>query len=216
MKLIDALRNVDRPEGNQWTYNVPSSPVNESLGAPYMEYYPDELDARFKSYPVYNWLCTDTHVGLNALYLDGELVGSTHQSARKNPIEVEWTSVKTAEYVRSVILTYLVCEDDFAIIDPYQDIGEGGNTSSVTSILSDDGFYDGRPVNILIRYDWYGYATPSEYIEERQKRGQSIVVKVPMKSPKSDHLLVQDGDEQRLISVKDFLVPFNLKKETAK
>ena len=120
MKLIDALRNVQRPDGGRWDFLSPVEAICSDLGINSLWDYPDELDTRLKSYPVVDWLCTDTTVGLFAIYLDGVLVGMSFQSARKSDRTFKWVSQEAADHLRRVLLTY-TSPEEIAVIDPEED-----------------------------------------------------------------------------------------------
>lgn len=211
MKLIDALLNVEREETDKsrWHYSAPSDPINSALGISDPDYYPDELDLRLRAYPVFNWLCTDEHVGLDALYLDGELVASIFRPARKSDYSVKWVSRELAQKVREVILSYAEePEQGYDLIDPNEEIEDAFTVQYVGQSLTDDGFFEGRPVRALVWYDGLmGRTTPPEY----RREGHSYTVAVPYKDARSNCVLVQDGDEQRLIPVTEFRMPFRLK-----
>jgi hypothetical protein len=211
MKLIDAICNVERPASQtSWDFRAPSDAINESLGLPYVDYYSDALMERLKAYPILEWICTDTWVGLYALYLDDEAVGAAYQSARRNSFEIEWVSQSAAQRVQQTILQYTERSNEFDLIDPEQDIGEDFSRPFVTQLLTDDGFFEGRHVRVLVKYDWLGHCTPKEY----RTAERSYTISVHSKDEKRDHLLVQDGDEQRLIHVEDFKMKFNVKDAT--
>jgi hypothetical protein len=67
----------------------------------------EKFDARFKKYPVYTWVCTDTPVGIYAITLDGVLVAYTTQNARKNPVDVYYFSKLIQDLV---VKTVCECE----------------------------------------------------------------------------------------------------------
>lgn len=205
MKLIDAIKNVIRPETNRWQNSAPLDEICSSLGISRPWDESDELDEKLKSYPLFDWLCTDTHVGLYALYLGDKPVGCTMQTARKNSIEVRWLSNEAAEEVRTFILS---CDkhSNVALIDPEEEVGVPNGVSYTSQLLTDDGFYQGRPVKVLVRYDRVGITTDPKY----RRPGHSYCVAVGWDASEGNHLLVQDGDEQRLIPVKDFEIPLKV------
>lgn len=63
----------------------------------------EEFNERVKVMPINTWICTDTWVGVNAYYLDGEFVALSFKSARKVRTEFKWTSVEAATKVQALI-----------------------------------------------------------------------------------------------------------------
>jgi len=111
MKLIDAIRRVERPEAAApWDFSAPIPEMCSDLSINEIHSYPEELLSRLKEYPIFNWLCTDEMVGLSALYLDGEPVGACYRSGRKMGYIFKWISGDTANKTRDVLLSYLVDE----------------------------------------------------------------------------------------------------------
>lgn len=66
-----------------------------------------------------SWVCTDTRVGVEFIFLHEEFVGISIQSARKNPIYYQWVS----EESRNKVLRWMAEESlkikpyDFELID---------------------------------------------------------------------------------------------------
>jgi hypothetical protein len=63
----------------------------------------EAFNERVKVMPVNTWICTDTLVGVNSYYLDGEFVALSFQSARKSKTEFKWTSIESATKVQALI-----------------------------------------------------------------------------------------------------------------
>jgi hypothetical protein len=208
MKLIDAIRNVTRPaEPDRWRHSAPLEEICEALGIDYDWNEPEELQTRLQSYPIFNWLCTDTHVGLNAIYFDGEPVGCSMQTARKSSTNVEWISAEDARRVREAILSYRE-EKLFDLIKPDAEIGDDAGVAYTSQALTNEGTYQGRPVTALV---WYDGLTSRSTPEEYRKPGRAYTEAVPYADEKSNCVLVQDGDEQRIIPIEDFRIAFNVK-----
>lgn len=207
MKLIDAIRNVVRPENpDKWDFMVCGDEINRDLNIDGMYFYPEELSARFKAYPIYQWICTDTYVGLMALYLDNEPVGCTYQSSRKGGMEVEWISREIANTVRTVVCSYMENTDTASILDPDQDIGDDFNVQFTGQALTDDGFYEGRPVKVLVQYDSIRTTPPGS-----RRKGHSYLENAPYGHKNYGCVKIQDGDEQRVIPITEFKMAFNVK-----
>lgn len=208
MNLIDAIKNVVKPEAKYaWDYSAPIEALCEFFRIQTIWNEPDEMNARFKSYPIFNWYCTDTHVGLDALYLDGEPVGCTFQSARKCGRDFRWLSRESALKVRAFLLSFLVPEEETIDIIPADEcVNDKPAVAYVSQLLTDEGFYDGRPVRVLVKYDGLGQNTDPKY----RVPGRSYFESVPYGDSKDNCLLVQDGDEQRIISIQEFKIPLNV------
>lgn len=63
----------------------------------------EDFNERVKVMPVNAWLCTDTTVGVNAYYLDGEFVSLSFQRYRKDDVEFKWKSEADARKVQTLI-----------------------------------------------------------------------------------------------------------------
>lgn len=74
----------------------------------------EAFNKRVKVMPVNAWLCTDTMVGVNAYYLDGEFVALSFQSARKNDTDFKWTSVEAATKIQVLIREISAGKEDFS------------------------------------------------------------------------------------------------------
>jgi len=210
MKVSDAIKNVIRPEGDPlWGYTAPLDEIASVFGFSAYD-FPDEdntIDRRLKAYPIWEWLCTDTHVGLYAIYLDDIPVGCSWQSARKNDIEISWLSEEAVERTRRFLMDQLD-----KTVPTFQFVGDAEITDDFSTVgytsqlLTDDGFFEGRPVRVLIRYS-NCRSTPAEYIQP----GRSYYAAAAYGAENHNCLLVQDGDEQRLIPVDQFMIPLNVK-----
>jgi len=66
----------------------------------------------FTERPIYQWLCTDTHVGCSAIYWNGEFIAITSQTSRKGDTMVEWVSEEVFNRVSAFIKT-LVEEEPY-------------------------------------------------------------------------------------------------------
>jgi len=132
MKLSDAIRRVEQPEAKSpWDFSAPIPEMCSDLSINEIHNYPEELLARLKEYPIFNWLCTDEMVGLSALYLDGEPVGACYRSGRKMGYVFKWLSYEDANKTRDVLLSYLVDDSTMPVclvgdltIDAFRYLGE--------------------------------------------------------------------------------------------
>lgn len=104
MKFSELLKNLDSEE---LPYDGGGSFVEECTGG----YGWVDLEGHGFTYrPISIWYCTDSWVGVNAVYLNGELICITKQWGRKCSVEYEWVSKevygKVSAFVRSL------CEDE--------------------------------------------------------------------------------------------------------
>lgn len=210
MKLIDAIRLVERPENpGPWECSVDIEAMCQALDIPEVWDHHDKVDERIREYPIATWYCTDTQVGLFAIWFDGRPVASAFQQARKADKHIQWVSEEDANEVRAFFMT-LLSKPNFHLLDPEEDIGADMRVAYVGEPLTDDGFYQGRPVKILVRYDGIGCR---ETKPEHRQAGRSYYVKVAFTDERQGHLLVQDGDEERLIPIEEFGVPFKVRQD---
>jgi hypothetical protein len=156
MKLIDALLKVDKSERNSvsWLY---SEYLSNSLGLVHrcFNFDDDKFNNHFKGYYVYRHLCTDTFVGLIALYLDDELVGYSYQPARKSAITYKFVSKEMCDKLISLIRS---CEqidyNEYDLpIDPEEEIDDYHKvifSGQLQKPVGTEGTYKGTPV-ILVR-----------------------------------------------------------------
>lgn len=125
MKLLDAIQQVKQPESKySWAYSEDLDELSEALDLPplYGSAW-DAADLRLQSYPLFTWTCTDTGVGLRALYFDGKPVAATYQPYRKSDKEFKWVSKEAADKVREFLISLNpVQSPEIELIDPDEDI----------------------------------------------------------------------------------------------
>lgn len=202
MKIIDAIFNVDRPK-NSFDYSAPTERICARLN---IEYNYDEDYVGLNSYPIYNWYCTDSYVGLNAIYLDDEPVGCSWRGSRRADLNIEWISEQAALKVREFLSTKAP-KPTFEILNPDYDIGESFSVNYVGQSLTQEGFYQDRPVQALI---WYNGYTGSSTPEKNRQPGRAYTISVPFSDPKCNCVLVQDANEQVLIPITEFKILFDV------
>jgi hypothetical protein len=152
MKLIDALKNVDQSENNKSWIEI--SEFAEALHIEYWgsstpEFYAD-FENRIKAYWLMKWYCTDTVVGMRAVFFDGELIAMTWQTGRKSDQDVEFVSVEAAKKLREYILSSRP-ESEFTLFNHDEDIGETYSVNYTSEVMSDVGSVGGKPVT-YVRY----------------------------------------------------------------
>jgi hypothetical protein len=89
------------------------------------DYWFPDMDDPLKKYWVkgYNWLCTDTMVGIAVYTLYGEIVGISFQSARKSDENFYWVSKESSQLVRGYLQSKMQeAQDDPSLIIYEQDV----------------------------------------------------------------------------------------------
>lgn len=104
---------------------------------------------RLKGYWINKWLCTDTHVGEMAYFLDDELVFTCEQTARKSDAAIYFVDQAAYDKVK-VFMDYF---REPVELPTAEFIGEQQTPDTVTrewadSCLHKRGFYQGREVEV--------------------------------------------------------------------
>jgi hypothetical protein len=107
--IVNSIADVPIKE----SYHVMSELLTEFIPNNYNEfrnYDAEEMqfNARFGVKPVRQWTCTDTTVGLYAMFLDGEFVGFANQYYRKSGMTFGWLSIEIAQKIRELIIELFV------------------------------------------------------------------------------------------------------------
>lgn len=200
MKLIDALKNVDRSSKN--TTWVGEEFYEAVLG----QYVYLDSAPRITGYYLAPWLCTDTWVGGNVYYLDDEPLAWGFQTARKNKEEFRFVDADVLSRARDYLRSLLTDEGTISFIDPDEEIGETYGVHYTTQLLDRRGYVNGRTAVYLPveTQEWlkknvpakaYGYTFPGADAETYR---ESILV-------------VEYADEtQEAIDIKRFDIPFRV------
>lgn len=186
MKLIDAMKNVDKSNPERW---LPFEDLCNEFGLYGGFEEPADIDQRLIGYDLVTWICTDTHVGLTVVYFDGEPAATIWQSSRKGDKDWKFVSAEIAKKIYDWIVKSK--EIKFNLIDPDEEIGDTFTVNYGCQIVIKDGLYEGRQVKVTQTFDGYS--------KEQMKLWKTIVV--------------QEADgTHRTISVDDFHIPFKLAK----
>lgn len=94
MKLIELIERVDKHEANQDYFDSQTLSCEMDMFEFYME------SDRIKVYWLFKWLCTDSHVGGRAYFIDDELFAVSMQTGRKCPEVFEWFSKSMYDKVK--------------------------------------------------------------------------------------------------------------------
>lgn len=179
MKLIEAIKNVDRSEENCSYANTEDFGRLLGLDVSYNE----KFEGRVKKYWIQRWLCTDTWVGLAAYYMDGEAVAVSTQLARKSDEEIKFLSKESAIKVRDFL--YQLMEEKEEHVPPFisseeleEDLGTGYTVEYASQLLDQEAMWKDQKVKIVKRYglryeypaiDWHkvDVQTPDGVIHEK-------------------------------------------------
>lgn len=176
MKLYEALRNVDTSNPQY----VDTEELCQVLGIQYT--WLENIEAaRLKGYYLIDWYCTDQSVGVMAIFLDDVLVAMSKQNSRKSKVEYEFVSEEAANKLRTLLATQ---NEPVPLIDREEEIGPFYTVSFSSQLMTDDGYFEGRPVKVTKK--WEGYNRPSSDWKRIQ---------------------IQDGDSKRVIDIEDFKIP---------
>lgn len=123
-------------------------------------------DHGFTSRVITEWYCTDTVVGMTAIYHNDELICVSLQTARKNPIEFHWVSQQTADEI-FLVCRALVPDESRQKVRLISFDGEEGEPSYQLSWGSNvmkrsshtHAIYQGKTVEVTETYDGHNSAT---------------------------------------------------------
>lgn len=148
MKLIDALKNVIKTQENSEHPNFDE--FCELAGVNSYDVTYDTFVERLKAYWLKCWLCTDTWVGMQAIYLDDVLVAYTEQTARKNCYHISFidkdSADKVIDFIRSLAdasYNYNIATDELNSDIDLMCVEIYGN-----NLLDKHGFVKGKSVTI--------------------------------------------------------------------
>jgi len=191
MKIREVLERLDTPFHNCHGY---SEIIRDTTG------YEDWLDLErhgFKARPVTQWICTDTHVGMDAIYYQDELVAVTYQPARKADTEVQWVSRQAFEKVRAVILALQDDRGDrqFILLDQEVDEFKVVNGQPVfqvlyaQEILGKEVLYQGKPAEVTYKpgrmneiKDWHTLHIRQDD-QEKKVPMREVFIPIKVKAP---------------------------------
>lgn len=114
----------------------------------------DETRARIKAFQVMSWLCTDTHVGITAYFLDDEFAFIEIQNARKSPKEFEFANKEMFDKVKVYIesMQNKDNENEIVFMNPEYVMDKFYSNNYSSQFLHDYAFYDGEIVDIIDKF----------------------------------------------------------------
>lgn len=185
MKLKELIQRVDRSERNTDDAEVEdfASMFNIQMS------WEHKFGERVKKHWIYNWMCTDTWVGLAAYYMDGEPVAVSFQSARKSDENIEFVSKEAGYKVRDFIVSLMEPEEapSFSVADLEEDVGPGYTVSYGEQLLRREAKYQDQDVKVVHTYDTH----------ENHEMWRKVDIQLP------------DGDI-RTVPLSDLCFPFYL------
>jgi len=115
----------------------------------------DVVDSRLKAYGLVNWLCSDTQVGYDAVYLDDTLVATTSQECRKCDYNIKFVSEAAAMMVKEFLLTCIEPKEPTYTVLTEEELNSHksltNNDHFSNSVLEKIGYYQGRRAEIIGR-----------------------------------------------------------------
>lgn len=103
MKLIDALRNVDRSSSNTFDGYNWGEGINQAVGVS-LTLDGNAVNARLKSHWLITWWGDDQIVGVRVYYLDDEPVAYSVQRGRKCDEDFTFVSPEAVERLRAFLM----------------------------------------------------------------------------------------------------------------
>jgi hypothetical protein len=149
MKLSELLEKLDTEER---PYFGQTEFFDACVGG-YYGWAPLEENG-FTYRPIKEWNCTDTWVGDNAIYHNGELICITHQPYRKSSVEIKWVSKEVFDRVSTFVRFLVDCdeEENNSYIDFDSEIDTSYRLEFTNQLIdrNSTAFYHGKKVTI----DW--------------------------------------------------------------
>jgi hypothetical protein len=147
MKLSELLQRLDSEE-------LPYTGDDEFFDEIFGDYnWVDLASNGFTYRSITEWNCTDTWVGDNAIYLDGELICITHQPYRKSSVEIKWVSKEVFDRVSAFVRSLDEPEEDYKKYIDFESEVDASYKLKFTNQLMvhhSTAVYQGRAVRI----DW--------------------------------------------------------------
>ena len=180
MKLYEIINNLDKSESNrdhEITYSLGS--VGTEVGLDNLWGTTQDCDnPRLTSYWIANHLCTDTHVGYLAHFLDDDLVFITHQHSRKGGKSYSWYSENSPKDVRNYLVSLVEDDEydnDFNLIDLDSEIAEGYPVHFTGQLLHKVVWFKGEKVAVI-----KDPATPNDFhnIVVLTSKGEEVTVDI--------------------------------------
>lgn len=149
INLLEAARNVIRDDphlvdAEKLAYELDLDNVYWAGDIP-------GFDERVKGYFLSKNYCTDSWVGLQAIFFDDRLVAIMHQEGRKSDPEYWFVDRESALELRQ-FMTVTRPEPELSYIDPNEEINDHYTLEYANGILDKKGFYNGEPVEYVMKH----------------------------------------------------------------
>lgn len=152
MNLKDIISNIDISKNEDKWIDIKTIGDDLSLNYNQINDIDHNKNEFLRSTFIKQWLCSDTMVGVQAVFFKNEFVCLLKQDCRKCDKDViGWVSQEKADIVREYLLS-LVEEDDIPgsdILDMKEDFGAGYSLVFVGQIVKKDVFYNDEAVTII-------------------------------------------------------------------
>jgi hypothetical protein len=179
MKLIDAINNVDRTVTKANDHWVDREELGNALGLQQTwGEFPDDFDTRIKTYWLSSWYCTDSWVGLRAIYFDDKPVGCVYQGGRKSDMVFEFLSEGLALDLRDYLASEI--KPTFPLVNMDEEVDEYYTVSYGSQLLVTKGFYNGEPVDLVKVFNGYGAGESADWRFVEVRIGSGVVKKIPV------------------------------------
>lgn len=173
MKLKDLLTNVRKDHAHDVDVERVAREFN-------LDYWGWDENSKLRAYAVEQWLCTDTWVGMYAIYLDDELVGVSIQRARKSTTEYSWVGEEQAQKVKEYILSIMEEDDPVHTIlteeQLEEDWGEMYQLGYSSQLLTKEVWYNNTECPVVTEGSWGKDARFDPSFVEICYNGEDIVV----------------------------------------
>ena len=192
MKLSELLQKLDSEER-------PYHGCEEFFKACICDYGWAPLEENGFTYrPIKEWNCTDSWVGDNAIYYNGELICITHQPYRKSSVEIKWVSKEVFDSVSAFVRSLAECdeEDNKSYIDFDSEVDTSYSLEYTNQLIhrNSTAFYRDKKVTI----DWN--------LSMRENRNEFVAKNV---------WIIEDGDLHPIkVDIMELVFKVKLKEDT--
>lgn len=152
MKLRDVILNLDKSYSNQEWYGYIDDSMIASLGLGCMGVYQVEDNLRLTCYWVSKWLCTDTHCGIRAFFLDDEFIGIVTQRSRRDDQVFEYISTAVKAKLRAYIMEltdYGEHDEEETMLNLDREMGDGFTVAWAGELIDSVVLVDGKHAKVM-------------------------------------------------------------------
>lgn len=147
MKLKELIEKTRYAQGNQsWV------DIEQLINAVGLQMYIYDDSENIKCHYVMKWLCTDTWVGLQAYYLNDELIATSFQSARRASEKFSWVSEEAFNKVVNYFLSLYEKDSPSTFTNLDEEMGDGFELEYSSQILGNHVIYNNEKCYINKKY----------------------------------------------------------------